>query len=83
MIAHRATEGIEADGYVHLHIIPPDNGDLLGKFYPCSRKAMEDTWRDRIRNHDAYRILSPCDFLSPIDPDRYKGLLDYLRLRYW
>jgi len=43
MIAHKSTETIKADDYIHIHVIPSQNSELLNKIYPCSGKNMEET----------------------------------------
>lgn len=83
MIGNRENEIIKADGYHHVHIIPPENLDLLKKIYRYSKKEMEDTWRGCLNDNSKYSILSPADFVSPIDHDKHKDLIQYLKTRYW
>ncbi len=73
--------GFEADDYLHLHVIPADNAELLDKIYPCSNKDMETTWKDCLTDPDKYIIISPQQFWSKqlIDTDIY----NYLSRRYW
>ena len=83
MIKHKNDELIKADDFLHIHVIPPENYDLLRKIYRCSNEEMEKTWRSCLANTAKYIIISPSDLLSPIDNELYGELLSYLRTRYW
>ena len=83
MVAHRKTETIQADDYLHIHVIPPENNELLHKLYTCSGKGMEETWRGMIKDQGKYMIVSPESLLSPIEPVQFRSLQDYLKIRYW
>ena len=83
MIAHRNTEEISAVDFIHSHIIPQENSDLLNKVYPYSGKTMEATWRECLQDQSKYKIISPEDLLANIDRNKYAGLKEYLRERYW
>ena len=86
MIAHKDdkdNETIKAEDFIHTHIIPQENGDLLNYIYPCSRKDMETTWRECLQDQSKYKIISPKDLLSNIDPNKYADLKNYLMERYW
>ena len=82
IIRKKATEKVKADNYIHLHIIPQENTDLLDKIYSCSKMNMEDTWRKCIKNQDAYNIISPGDFLKNVTGVKYNELKKYLSVRY-
>ena len=83
MIKNKKTETIKADNYLHLHIIPKENDDLLKKKYKCSGADMESTWRKNLKSNALYKIISPEVFLNNIDKEKYKELIDYLAKRYW
>ena len=83
MINNSETETIKADNYLHLHIIPTENKDLLQKKYNCSNSDMEKTWRNHLKDNAKYKIISPESFLQNIDNEKYKGLIKYLKTRYW
>ena len=83
IIKHKDTETIKADDYIHIHVIPLENYELLNKVYPCSGKDMEATWRSCIKEQEKYIIISPQSLLAPIDAIRYQKLLLYLNERYW
>lgn len=84
LIKNNETEKIKADDYIHIHVIPKENDDLLDEKYPCSNMGMEDTWRASIRNQDKYCIITPDELLKPIAYSKeYEELIEYLRNRYW
>lgn len=83
MIKNKKRETIKADHYLHLHIIPKENKDLLHKKYKCSGLDMESTWRNHLINNTKYKIISPEHFLLNLDNEKYKDLVEYLRIRYW
>ena len=83
MIAHKETETVKADDFIHIHVIPTENVDLLKKHYPCSGMDMETTWRTNLKDQSKYKIIHPKDFLSPINVNQYKELISYLSERYW
>lgn len=83
MILHRDEEWIRADRFLHLHVIPEENGNLLRKKYHFSGKGMEESWRGLLLQ-DIYQIASPETLLSPLKREgKYSGVLDYLKERYW
>lgn len=83
MIDNKEIETLKADNYLHTHIIPSENTDLLNKRYLRSGKRMEATWRDCLVHQDRYKIISPKDLLASIDKTKYKSLIIYLSERYW
>ena len=82
MLKHKDTERIKADDFIHLHVIPAENANLLNKTY-FGGKEMEATWRGCLRNQDKYKIISPKDLLAALDRAQYAPLLNYLKTRYW
>ena len=82
MIAHSNSEKISAEDFIHSHIIPHENSDLLNKVYPCSGKNMETTWRECLQNQSKYKIITPKELLANIAP-KYTDLKKYLEKRYW
>jgi hypothetical protein len=83
IIQKKATEKIKADNYMHLHIIPKENKDLLEKLYLCSNMNMQNTWRKCIGKQEKYKIISPYDFLKNVSGEKYNELKKYLSIRYW
>lgn len=82
MIKNKDFETIKADNYLHVHVIPAENEDLLNKVYKCSGLDMETTWRKQLKNQKKYQIVTPRKLLDGIDSLKYKGLLNYLKTRY-
>jgi hypothetical protein len=80
MIANKATETIKADDFIHVHVIPKENGNLLNKIYKKSGKDMETTWRDCLVNQEKYKVITPQHLLQNIDNP---NLMKYLQTRYW
>jgi hypothetical protein len=83
IIQKKAIEKIQADNYMHLHIIPNENTDLLDKIYSCSKMNMEDTWRKCITDQDKYKIITPQNLLKNVSGVKYNDLKKYLSIRYW
>lgn len=83
MIEHKKTEDIKADHYLHLHIIPTADTDLLDKKYrPAKGKTMEQTWRACITDQSKYVIVDPQNFMSSVK-NMYPELWKYLSKRYF
>jgi hypothetical protein len=83
MIEHKNEERIKADDYIHIHIIPKENVELLNKKYKCSNKTMEETWRENLEIQEKYKIITPQNLLQNIDKNKYCHLIQYLTQRYW
>ncbi|MDD2234930.1 MAG: macro domain-containing protein [Desulfitobacteriaceae bacterium] len=83
MVIHNNSEIISADKYLHIHVIPADNNELLTRIYKCSEKPMEDTWRSCINNQGKYLIVTPKQLLSKVQGKEYDKFLEYLNKRYW
>lgn len=83
MIKYKETETVKADEFLHLHIIPKENKDLLHKIYKCSGSDMESTWRQHLKDNTKYKIITPENLMQDIDKEKYKDFIDYLTMRYW
>jgi hypothetical protein len=83
MIKHNNTETIKADDYIHIHIIPKNNIELLEKKYKPDGKNMEDTWRGCLKNTEKYKIIDPKDLIKILNHQKYGDLIKYLNKRYW
>lgn len=90
---NKINERIQADDYIHVHVIPSENHDLLKDDFRTNgrRKAysngeikggMEEIWKSCLNNSDKYKIITPLALLTSIDKNRYKKLIDYLSVRY-
>lgn len=86
MVAHKETEILKADNYLHIHVIPSENEALLRNksrySYRVSGKSMEETWRSCLINQSKYKIVDPKELLAPVI-DKYPELENYLSTRYW
>lgn len=82
MIKYKANEILKTDNYLHLHVIPENNNDLLKKAYKCSGLDMEKTWRKQLKDQSKYIIISPENLIKGIDSNKYNELLAYLKIRY-
>ncbi len=81
MIAYK---DIDADDFLHIHVIPKGNEELLEKKCDLSGKDMESTWRDMINCQEKYVVIDPADLMKPITcVPKYKALCEYLAKRYW
>lgn len=83
MIINKNLEKLSADNYLHVHVVPTANSALLSKEYKCSKKNMEDTWRELLVDPSKYLIISPENLMKGIDVLKYNGLLSYLDIRYY
>jgi hypothetical protein len=82
MINNNSKETLKADNYLHLHIIPSENKDLLDKKYKCSGLNMEQTWRKHLKDQSKYVIITPSKLLNGIESKKYHDLINYLKTRY-
>jgi len=82
MIAHKDSERLAADNYLHIHVIPSENDELLQKKYKVSGVTMEKSWRGMLADQGKYIIVSPESLLVPVATS-YSELIDYLSIRYW
>jgi len=80
VLSHRVL-GFEAEDYLHLHVIPDGNAELLDKVYPCSGEGMKATWMNCLTNPDKYVVLSPEKLWSR--QDEGSDIYQYLKKRYW
>lgn len=82
MVKNKMLETLKADNYLHVHVIPTENKDLLEKKYKCSGLNMEQTWRKHLKDQTKYQIISPKNLVKGLDEEKYKDLIDYLKNRY-
>ncbi len=86
----RKKEPIEADDYLHLHVVSKGNEQLRTKRWKESGKTMEETWKEMLTKEgkERYILIDPEELLAPIVNDKelskkYSSLINYLRTRYW
>lgn len=82
MIKNKGAERIKADHYLHIHVVPKANVDLLDKTYKFSNQNMEVTWRCMLNEQSKYIIIEPQELMSPIK-SRCPELYNYLKTRYY
>jgi hypothetical protein len=82
MIKYADNEIIRSDDFIHVHVIPEDNKDLLNKKYKCSGKNMEHTWRDCLKDQSKYKIISPKDLLANTNKNLTRYLLERYKINY-
>ena len=82
MILNQATELIKGDDFLHIHIVPKKNKELLEREYRISSQCMEETWKSLLSDQSKYILLSPEDLLMPIY-NKFPQLVHYLKRRYW
>ncbi|MEG1400999.1 hypothetical protein [Bacteroides sp.] len=75
-------ELLKADNYLHIHVVPSRNEDLLHRKYRVSGNGMEYSWRDCLRDQTKYVIIDPLELMKSIT-DIYPSLIAYLKIRYW
>jgi len=72
---------LKSDDFIHVHVIPSENHELLNKRYICSGKGLETTWKDCLLQPDKYMIISPSELWSKQSSDT--EIYHYLNKRYW
>jgi hypothetical protein len=77
-----------ADDYIHLHIVPEENREMLevvtSKELKPIENLMQEAWEYVLKDNSKYRLISPQNFLEPLMRERdTKSLLQYLEKRYW
>lgn len=80
LLNHRPV-GFEADDYLHLHVVPEANVQLLDKSYHCSKKGMVATWKNCLTDPDKYIVISPQKLWGEQTKDT--SIYNYLHTRYW
>jgi len=83
MILHKAEEKIQADDFIHVHVVPSENAELLDRKYKLSQKNLKETWLDNLLDKGKYVLMSPMDLMQNVDKKKYGDLLAYLQARYW
>jgi len=92
-IKNSINERIKADDYIHVHVIPSGNHDLLKDDLKTNRRrkaysngtikgSMEEVWKSCLIYPDKYKIITPSSLLEKIDKTKYRKLINYLSIRY-
>lgn len=82
IIRHSEDEFFKAEDFLHIHVIPSMNTNILDMKYRVSGKGMEDTWRSMLNDQNKYVIVDPEKLFTPI-LNKYQNLSLYLKERYW
>jgi hypothetical protein len=83
-----------ADDYIHLHIVPDENKEMLEgetstyiqghNLEGFDYLNMENAWKGVLKTSSKYRRISPQYFFEPLQKEKdVKSLLQYLEKRYW
>ena len=84
MVNFKDEEVIKADDYIHIHVVPKGNKELLYKKYSCSEgKDMLTTWKSQLKDPRKYVLIDPAEFFSKLSCEKWKDLICYLKARYW
>ena len=80
----RDEEVLPAEHFVHVHVCPKDNIELLNMHYATvtDKPTMEQAWRDMLNDQSLYHLIDPSDLMKPIS-ETYPELYSYLKERYW
>lgn len=75
---------LPAQHFVHIHVCPKDNKELLNKHYAevTNKNTMEEAWREMLTDQSLYHLIDPKDLMKPI-AEKYPDLYNYLKKRYW
>ena len=77
----RSVSNLEADDYLHLHVVPDENIELLHKKYPFCENGLEATWKSCLVDPSKYIVISPARLWGTQTQDT--DLFHYLERRYW
>lgn len=75
-------EYLKAVNYLHIHVIPDANKDLLDRQYRVSGKGMKESWSGCLKDQSKYVIIDPQKLMPPI-ADIHPDLIAYLKVRYY
>ena len=82
VIAHKDSESLVADNYLHINIVPTENDALSVKKYKISGQTFEKSWRAMLKDQHKYLKVDPKHLLTPV-ASKYPQLVKYLSKRYW
>ncbi|MDR0438179.1 MAG: hypothetical protein LBH22_07765 [Bacteroidales bacterium] len=84
LIDNEKDERIKADDFLHIHVIPKENDELLEKNYKHFGKNMLQTWQNCLTDKSKYQIVDPFEIVEIIKQNRnYTPLAEYLTQRYY
>ena len=81
---NKEEEVLPAEHFVHIHVCPKENKELLNKCYSevTNKPSMEEAWREMLSDQSLYQLVDPKELLQPIAKS-YPELYNYLQERYW
>ena len=84
MIEHKNDETVKTDYFLHVHVVPGGNKNLLEKKYKCSGgKNMKETWCSLLKDQSKYHLVTPETLLGCVNRAKYGKEIEYLAKRYW
>ena len=85
MIAHKIDEKMQAEDFLHIHVVPGGNADLLEKQYRYAEvQGMEAAWKSCLNDPAKYIRVDPVEIVRTIEETcRYNELAAYLKTRYY
>lgn len=85
VINNKSSEKIKADIFVHVHVVPSQNKELLDNGFSREKEkdGMKKSWENQLLDKDMYRLVDPKLIVETIAKDgKYGDLVGYLRERY-
>ncbi|MCF2593282.1 hypothetical protein I6E11_05655 [Bacteroides caecigallinarum] len=84
IIDNKSSEKIKADKFVHIHVVPSQNKELLDNGFSGEKDDdMEKSWKGQLLDKTVYRLVNPELIVETIaKDDKYEDLVRYLRERY-
>ena len=85
VIDNKSSEKIKADSFVHIHVVPSQNKELLNNGFSGKNEedGMKKSWENQLLDKSLYRLVDPRLIVETIaKDDKYRELVRYLRDRY-
>lgn len=85
VINNKSSEKIKADSFVHIHVVPSQNKELLDNGFSREKEkdGMKKSWENQLLDKGMYRLVDPKLIVETIAKDgKYGDLVRYLRERY-
>lgn len=85
MINNKSSEKIKGDSFVHIHVVPSQNKELLNNAFSGKKEedGMKKSWENQLLDKSVCRLVDPRLIVESIaKDDKYGELVGYLRERY-
>lgn len=85
VINNKSSEKIKADIFVHVHVVPSQNKELLDNGFNREKEkdGMKKSWENQLLDKGMYRLVDPKLIVETIaKDDKYGELVGYLKNRY-